>query len=97
MSDEVEVVRRLFAAVEDRDLEQILACYSDEVEIHEADVLAYGGIWRGREGAVAHAVGFMRARGRPFRVPRSVYWARAFGAMAPGRSASCFGTARSIP
>ena len=61
MSDEVEVVRRLFAAVEDRDLEHILACYSDEVEIPEADVLPYGGIWRGRAGAVAQAVGFMRA------------------------------------
>jgi uncharacterized protein len=61
MSDGVEVVRRLFAAVEDRDLEHILACYSDEVENHEADVLPYGGIWRGREGAVAHAVGFMRS------------------------------------
>jgi ketosteroid isomerase-like protein len=61
MSDEVEVVRRLFAAVEERDLEAALACYSDDVEIHEADVLPYGGIWRGREGAAAHAVGFMRA------------------------------------
>jgi ketosteroid isomerase-like protein len=61
MSDEMEVVRRLFAAVEDRDLEQILACYSDEVEIHEADALPYCGIWRGREGAVAHAVSFIRS------------------------------------
>jgi ketosteroid isomerase-like protein len=59
MSDEVEVVRRLFAAVENRDLERVLACYTDDVEIHEADVLPYGGIWRGHEGAVAHAAGFL--------------------------------------
>jgi ketosteroid isomerase-like protein len=63
MSDEVEVVRRLFAAVEDRDLERLLACYADDVEIHEADVLPYGGIWRGHEGAVAHAVGFLSTWG----------------------------------
>jgi ketosteroid isomerase-like protein len=61
MSDEVEVVRRLFATVEDRDLERMLACYSDDVEICEAEVLPYGGIWRGKEGATAHAVGFMRS------------------------------------
>jgi ketosteroid isomerase-like protein len=49
MSDDLAVVRRLFAAVEDRDLEQILACYSDEVEIHEADVLTaeYGAAGKG--------------------------------------------------
>ena len=49
MSDEVAVVRRLFAAVEDRDLQRMLACYADDVEIHEAEVLPYGGTWRGRE------------------------------------------------
>jgi ketosteroid isomerase-like protein len=63
MSDDVEVVRRLFAAVEDRDLDRVLDCYSDDVEITEAEVLPYGGIWRGREGAAAHAEGFMRAWG----------------------------------
>jgi ketosteroid isomerase-like protein len=59
MFDEIEIVRRLFAAVEKRDLERILACYADDVEIHEADVLPYGGIYRGHEGAVAHAAGFL--------------------------------------
>ena len=63
MSADVEVVRRLFAAVEDRDLNRVLACYSDDVEITEADVLPYGGVWRGRDGATAHAEGFMRAWG----------------------------------
>jgi uncharacterized protein len=59
MTDEVEVVRRLFAAVEDRDLARVLACYADDVEIHEAEVLPYGGIWRGHEGAAAHAAAFL--------------------------------------
>jgi uncharacterized protein len=61
MSDDVEVVRRLFAAVEERDLERLLACYADDVEIHEAEVLPYGGIYRGREGAVAHAAELLSA------------------------------------
>jgi uncharacterized protein len=61
MSDEVEVVRRLFAAVEERDLERLLACYADDVEIHEAEVLPYGGIYRGREGAAAHAAELLSA------------------------------------
>jgi uncharacterized protein len=60
MSDDVEVVRRLFAAVEGRDLERLLTCYADDVEIHEAEVLPYGGIWRGHDGVVAHAAGFLR-------------------------------------
>ena len=47
MSDDVAVVQRLFAAVEDRDLDGLLACYSDDVEITEADALPYGGVWRG--------------------------------------------------
>ena len=63
MSDDVAVVRRLFAAVEDRDLDRVLACYSDDVEITEADALPYGGVWRGKDGAVGHAMGFIQAWG----------------------------------
>lgn len=63
MSDDVDVVRRLFAAVEDRDFDRLLACYSDDIEINEADVLPYGGVFRGRDGIAAHAEGFMRAWG----------------------------------
>jgi ketosteroid isomerase-like protein len=39
MSDEVEVVRCLFDAVERRDPEGVLACYAKDVEINEAAVL----------------------------------------------------------
>jgi ketosteroid isomerase-like protein len=63
MSDDIDVVRRLFDAVEARDLDRVLDCYSDDVEIAEAEVLPYGGVWRGREGAAGHAEAFMRAWG----------------------------------
>lgn len=63
MTDDVDVVRRMFTAVEERDLDGLLACYSDDVEINEADVLPYGGVWRGREGVAGHAAGFMQAWG----------------------------------
>jgi len=63
MSDDIEVVRRLFAAVEDRDFDALLECYADNIEINEADVLPYGGVWRGREGVAGHAAGFMAAWG----------------------------------
>lgn len=63
MTDDVDVVRRMFTAVEERDFDGLLACYSDDVEINEADVLPYGGVWRGREGVAGHAAGFMKAWG----------------------------------
>ena len=63
MADDVDVVRRLFAAVEDRDFDRLLACYSDDIEINEAAVLPWGGVWRGPEGVAAHAAEFMRAWG----------------------------------
>ncbi len=63
MSDDIAVVRRLFAAVEDRDFDRLLACYSDDIEINEAAVLPWGGIWRGPEGVAAHAAEFMRSWG----------------------------------
>jgi len=91
MSDEVAVVRRLFAAVEDRDLQSMLACYADDVEIHEAEVLPYGGTWRGREGAVAHAEGFLRAWGA-LQGPDEISLDPQFGVMGPAGCASCSGT-----
>jgi ketosteroid isomerase-like protein len=58
MSTAVEVVRRLFAAVERRDLPAMLGCYAEDVEIHEAPSLPYGGVYRGHDGAVRHARAF---------------------------------------
>jgi ketosteroid isomerase-like protein len=59
MSDQVGVVRRLFDAVERRDLVGVLDCYDEDVEIHEAPSLPYGGVYRGREGAQRHAMAFL--------------------------------------
>ena len=61
MPDEVQVVRRLFGAVECRDPDALLACYGEDVEITEAQVLPYGGTYRGHDGALAHALGFLAA------------------------------------
>lgn len=41
----------------------LLACYSDDIEINEAAVLPWGGVWRGPEGVAAHAAEFMRSWG----------------------------------
>ena len=71
MSDAMDVVRRLFAAVERRDREAVLACYAEDVEIHEAAMLPYGGTWRGLSGALAHAQGF-RAAWDPYQGPDEV-------------------------
>ena len=68
MSQDVELVRRLFNAVEDRDLEALLDCYDAAIEIHEADSLPYGGVYRGHEGARAHAAAWLE--GRRIRHPR---------------------------
>jgi uncharacterized protein len=61
MTDDVDVVRRLFDAVERRDLDGVLACYAEDVEITEAATLPYGGTYRGRAGALAHSAGFLAA------------------------------------
>jgi uncharacterized protein len=63
MTDDVDVVRRLFTAVEERDFDGLVACYSDDVEINEAAVLPWGGLWRGPEGVAAHAAAFMQTWG----------------------------------
>lgn len=59
-ADNVETVRNLFRAVEERDLAGALEAYDHEVVIHEADSLPYGGDHRGLKGARRHAYGFLR-------------------------------------
>jgi uncharacterized protein len=59
MSQEnVDVVRRLFKAVEDRDLAGVLAAYDSEIVIREPESLPYGGVYQGHEGAKQHAGGY---------------------------------------
>jgi ketosteroid isomerase-like protein len=63
MSENGDLVRQLFTAVEERDLQAILDCYDENIEIHEADSLPYGGVHRGHEGAMQHAAGWLEAWG----------------------------------
>lgn len=64
MHANVEVVRRLFDAVERRDFEAMLDCYAPDVEINESADLPYGGTYHGHDGARQHAIAFMRTWGR---------------------------------
>lgn len=61
--ENVEIVRRLFEAVERRDLAGVLAAYDPEIVIREAASLPYGGEYRGHEGAVKHGEGYVAAWG----------------------------------
>ena len=56
-AENIETVRRLFQAVEERDLAGTLAVYDPEIVIREASFLPYGGIHHGREGAKQHGMG----------------------------------------
>jgi ketosteroid isomerase-like protein len=56
----IDVVRQDFDAVRARDLEQLLATYHPDIVIREAPSLPYGGVYRGYDGAAAHAAGFMQ-------------------------------------
>jgi ketosteroid isomerase-like protein len=63
MSQNTDLVRRLFKAVEARDAEAAFACYDAEVEIQEAPSLPYGGVYYGPEGAANHASGYIQTWG----------------------------------
>lgn len=55
MSQEnIETVRRLFQAVENRDIAGVLAAYDPDIVIRDSASLPYGGIHRGLEGAKQH-------------------------------------------
>lgn len=54
-TENVETVRRLFRAVEERDLAGVLDAYDPGIVIHEADSLPYGGDHRGPQGAKRYA------------------------------------------
>jgi uncharacterized protein len=58
-------VEALFEAVDRRDREGVRARYAENIAIHEAASLPYGGDYRGLEGALRHGQGF-RATWDPF-------------------------------
>lgn len=53
----LENTRRLFKAVEDRDIAGVLAAYAPDIVIRDAESLPYGGIHHGLEGAKQHIEG----------------------------------------
>jgi ketosteroid isomerase-like protein len=55
---DAEVVRRLFAAVEERDGQVVLDAYATDVVIREAPSLPYGGVYHGHDGALRHALAY---------------------------------------
>jgi hypothetical protein len=55
--ENVETTRRLFRAVEARDVAGVLAAYDPEIVIRDAASLPYGGIYHGLEGAKQHIEG----------------------------------------
>jgi uncharacterized protein len=54
-------VQALFEAVDRRDREGVRAAYNENITIHEAASLPYGGDYRGLEGAQHHGQGFRAA------------------------------------
>jgi ketosteroid isomerase-like protein len=58
VSEKGDVVRRLFRAVEERQ-PYVLDCYAENIEIHEAESLPYGGVYRGHAGAQQHIAGWL--------------------------------------
>ena len=58
-TENVEVIRRLFHAVEARDIEPMYEIYSPEVVIREAASLPYGGDYRGHAGVLEHGMGYV--------------------------------------
>lgn len=56
-SENIETTRRLFKAVEERDVAGVLAAYDSEIIIQDAASLPYGGIYHGLEGAKRHIEG----------------------------------------
>src|SRR5215216_2079658 len=56
--ENVAAIQRLFGAVEQRDLEGVLAAYTPDIEIHEAESLPYGGTYHGLDGAERHAYAY---------------------------------------
>ena len=57
LQENIENTRRLFQAVEDRDIAGVLAAYDPEIVISDAESLPYGGRYYGLEGAKQHVEG----------------------------------------
>lgn len=64
MSQEnIAIIKKLFEAVERRDLAGVLAAYDENIRIREAASLPYGGEYRGHAGAIKHGEGYVQTWG----------------------------------
>jgi ketosteroid isomerase-like protein len=59
--ENVDAARRLFKAIEERDLAGVLEAYDPDIVIREASSLPYGGVYDGLEGALRHASAYGQA------------------------------------
>jgi ketosteroid isomerase-like protein len=59
-SNNVDVIQRLFQAVEDRDVETMYEIYDPEIVIRESPSLPYGGEYSGHEGVLQHGVSYLQ-------------------------------------
>ena len=46
------VVQRFYDCILAADFEGVLSCFHEDIEIHEPECLPYGGIYKGKEGAL---------------------------------------------
>lgn len=58
--ENIQIVEKLFAAVEKRDRTQVLGAYDENICIREAESLPYGGEYHGLQGALEHAQGYRK-------------------------------------
>lgn len=59
--ENIKTVKKLFEAVEKRDLASVLRTYDENIVIREAASLPYGGEYHGIEGAQKHAYAYVQA------------------------------------
>jgi len=59
-SGNIETVRRIMNAVRERNLTVLVDTYASDIEIHDAESLPYGGIYRGHQGMIENGMGFVR-------------------------------------
>lgn len=58
--ENIEVVKKLFEAVERRDREGVFGAYDENIVIRESESLPYGGEYHGLNGALEHAQGYRK-------------------------------------
>ena len=58
--ENIEIIKKLFEAVEKRDAAGVFGVYDENIVIREASSLPYGGEFHGLAGALQHAQGYRK-------------------------------------